>query len=80
MLTPTQRDAYNTALGARNDLAMAAAITGGASLFTLVTGAGLFAFDLPVAPLPSGDDASKEPRPRAELTVGLSSVGVQGRF
>jgi hypothetical protein len=83
-LLPDERDRYNDAVGARNDLAMAAALTGGAAVLALATGVGLYVLDNPEAlPPPPGRErkgAPAEPKPRTEFTVGMLSLGVRGAF
>lgn len=81
-LTPVERDQYNAAIGARDDFARAAAVTGGVSAVVLATGFGLLAFDRPEV-VPPSDDRLKPPSqkgPRVELEVGLMSIGLRGSF
>lgn len=81
VLSLEERDRYNQASAARDDLAVAAAITGGAAALTLITGVGLFMFDEPeVPPLGERPEAPPRPAPRTELTVGALSLGVRGTF
>jgi hypothetical protein len=80
-LTVAERESFNAALTARNELAVAAGITGGAAALTLLTSAGLFLFDEPdVLPAPAKRRDEKNPAPRVEFTVGLSSAAVRVAF
>jgi PEGA domain len=81
-LSTSQRDRYNSALGARDDFAHAAEITGAVSAVTLAAGLWLFALDRPEI-VPPSDERLKAPRTpstQVELEVGILSVGVRGRF
>ncbi|WP_437320862.1 PEGA domain-containing protein [Sorangium sp. So ce385] len=82
-LTPSERDRYNAAVSARDGLGAAAAVAGGASFVALAVGLRLFLFDDPrsaaVPPAPAAPPP-KAPGAGAELTVGLLSAGVRGRF
>lgn len=79
-LTPDERDRYNSAVTARNDLARAAAITGGAAGVLLAVGAGLHGLDRPEAPAPVERRKAPSDSPRAEFDVGFLSIGVRGVF
>lgn len=80
-LAPAERDSYNAALKARDDLARAAAIVGGVSVVALVAGVGMFALDRPEV-APPDDERLRAPRPgpRVELEVGLGRLGLRGSF
>lgn len=76
-----QRDQYNAALKARDNLARAALITGGVSAVTLIAGFGLFAVDRPeIAPPDDLRLRAPRPGPKVDLEVGILSVGVKGVF
>jgi len=81
-LTPAERDRYNGALKARDDLARAATIAGGASVLALATGIGLFALDRPEVVPPNDDRLRAPPRsaPRLDLEVGALSFTLRGSF
>jgi hypothetical protein len=82
VLLPADRDRYNEAVAARNDLQVAAAVTGGAAALTMVIGVGLYLFDDPEVP-PQGDElpaSPPAPKPRTELTVGVRSLGLRVTF
>lgn len=80
-LTAKERDSYNAAVGARDDLGRAAAATGVVSALFVVTGLGLFAFDRPEI-VPPNDERLRAPvkAPKVELEVGLMRIGVKGAF
>lgn len=81
ILTPSERDAENAAISARNDYALAASVTGGAAALVFLTSVGLFMFDEPApTPTPAKRRDEAPGKPQFEFTVGFSSVGVQGRF
>jgi tetratricopeptide (TPR) repeat protein len=77
-LTTEERDRYNGAVMARDDLALAAGVAGGLSALTLVAGVGLLVLDDPEAPTPP--EAPAEPPPRTEFTVGALSLGLRVGF
>jgi hypothetical protein len=80
-LTPAERDRYNAAVAARDDLTLAAAITGGAALLSLATGAALYAFDDPEILPPADDrDTPKGPERSLDFTVGALWIGASGAF
>lgn len=80
-LSAGQRDAFNLAVGERNDLGQAAGITFAASALVLATGIGLYAFDEPAAVTPSEAPGTPAPRaPRATFEVGLGSASVRFTF
>ncbi|WP_044985984.1 PEGA domain-containing protein [Sorangium cellulosum] len=80
-LTPSERDRYNAAVSARGGLGAAAAVAGGVSFVTLAVGLRLFLFDDPRSVVaPPAPPAPPPKAPGAELTVGLLSAGVRGRF
>jgi len=81
-LLPSELTLYNNAVGARNNLAQAAAITGGAAAVLLSVGVGLFALDRPEA-VPLDDTSPKapvKPTPRADFEIGLMSMGMRVVF
>ncbi|WP_231511556.1 PEGA domain-containing protein [Chondromyces apiculatus] len=82
VLLPEDRDRYNQAVRARNDLALAAAITGGVAGLTLATGAALFVLDHPEAAPPPAERprTPREPAPRVEFTVSASSLRLRVEF
>ena len=77
---PAQRDQYNRAVAARDDLARAAGITGAASAGVVLAGLGLFAFERAEVPLPADDRGHAPGAPRVEFDVGLGSIGLHGSF
>jgi hypothetical protein len=81
-LLPGERDLYNEAVLARNELTTAALITGGASALTLATGIGLFVWDEPEVLPPGGErpGGPHEPAPRVDFTVGVLSAGLRVIF
>ncbi|MCC6551536.1 MAG: PEGA domain-containing protein [Polyangiaceae bacterium] len=79
-LTPAERDRYNDAAAARDDLALASGLVGGFAALTIGAGAGLFAFD-DAQVLPPGDARpAAQPGAHTEVTLGFLSLGVRGRF
>lgn len=81
-LTVDERDQFNRAVAARNDLALAAGVSGGAAALAVITGVGLFVLDQPEALPPPGGPSEQPPRPapRVDFTVGALSVGVRVGF
>jgi len=77
-MSTAEMTTYNDALVARNSLATATAITGGASALVLLTSVGLFLTDNPATiPIPQKKTDSA---PRIEMTVGLLSAGMRVDF
>lgn len=81
-LSVDERDRFNRAVAARNDLALASGVSGGAAALALITGVGLFVLDQPEALPPPGGPSERTPRPapRVDFTVGALSLGVRGAF
>lgn len=77
-LLPTERDVYNATVAARDDFVLAAAVTGGAGLLTLVSGVALYAFDNPDVVVPRNEPAPSTPK--SQFTIGFATVGVSGSF
>ncbi|WP_437971201.1 PEGA domain-containing protein [Sorangium sp. So ce260] len=79
-LTPSERDRYNAAVDARDQLGAAAAVAGGVSFLAFAVGFRLFIFDEPRSAAAPTAPPPKAPGPEAEFTVGWLAAGVRGVF